>query len=166
MNEWFNIEVMFKAGIAIYVISAFAFVIELAGEITGYYLFSASWTVHEITAIITLFGFIIGGVMIWQSHRLFLRRHREIERNLRMAQGEFFRMLELQFDRWGLSAAERDVALLTVKGLSVAEISRIRETSEGTIKSQNNSIYKKAKVKSRTQLLGVLIEELLIEENG
>ena len=153
---------MFKAGIAVYVLSAFAFATELAGEITGYYLFSASWIVHEITAIITLLGFIAGGVLLWQSHKLFLRRHQEIKRNLRMAQGEFFRMLELQFDRWGLSAAERDVALLTVKGLSVAEIARLRETSEGTVKSQNNSIYKKAKVKSRTQLLGALIEELLV----
>lgn len=156
---------MFKAGIVIYAISAFAFAAELAGEITGYYLFSASWLVHEITAIITFFGFVIGGVLIWQSHKLFLQRHREIKQNLRKAQGEFFRMLELQFDRWALSAAERDVALLTVKGLSVAEIAKLRETSEGTIKSQNSSIYKKAKVKSRTQLLGVLIEELLVEEN-
>lgn len=162
MSKWLNKDVMFKAGIAVYVLSAFAFATELAGEITGYYLFSASWIVHEITAIITLLGFIAGGVLIWQSHKLFLRRHQEIKRNLRMAQGEFFRMLELQFDRWGLSAAERDVALLTVKGLSVAEIARLRETSEGTVKSQNNSIYKKAKVKSRTQLLGALIEELLV----
>lgn len=162
MSKWLNKDAMFKAGIAVYVLSAFAFATELAGEITGYYLFSASWIVHEITAIITLLGFIAGGVLLWQSHKLFLRRHQEIKRNLRMAQGEFFRMLELQFDRWGLSAAERDVALLTVKGLSVAEIARLRETSEGTVKSQNNSIYKKAKVKSRTQLLGALIEELLV----
>ncbi len=164
MNKWFKKEAMFKAGIAVYAFSALTFVIELIGEITGYYIFSASWVVHEITALITLFGFILGGLLIWQSHRLFLRRHQEVKQNLRKAQGEFFRMLELQFDRWGLSAAERDVALLTVKGLSLAEIAKLRETSEGTIKSQNNSIYKKAKVKSRTQLLGALIEELLIEE--
>ncbi|WP_260025200.1 helix-turn-helix transcriptional regulator [Ruegeria conchae] len=164
MNNWFNKDAMFKAGIAIYAISAFAFAAELVGEITGYYLFSVSWVVHEITALITLFGFVIGGVLIWQSHKLFLRRHQEIKHNLQMAQGEFFRMLELQFDRWNLSAAERDVALLTVKGLSVAEIAKLRETSEGTIKSQNNSIYRKANVKSRTQLLCVLIDELLIEE--
>ncbi|AXI48987.1 hypothetical protein C1J03_19195 [Sulfitobacter sp. SK012] len=72
-------------------------------------------------------------------------------------------MLGLQFDRWGLSEAERDVALLTVKGMTVDEIAELRGTSSGTIKSQNNAIYRKANVKSRTQLLGSLIEELLIE---
>ncbi len=156
---------MFKAGIAIYAMSAFAFLSELTGEITGYYLFSASWVVHEIVAIVTLFGFISGGLLIWRSHSLYLQRHDEIKRHLRMAQGEFFQMLNLQFDRWGLSVAERDVALLTVKGLSVKEIADLRKTSEGTIKSQNNSIYKKANVKSRTQLLGAVIEELLFEDD-
>ena len=73
-------------------------------------------------------------------------------------------MLNLQFDRWELSNAERDVAMLTVKGLSVAEIAELRKTSQGTIKSQNNAIYRKADVKSRTQLVGALIDELLIIE--
>lgn len=155
---------MFKAGIAIYAASASAFLSELIGEITGFYLFSASWVVHEIIAIITLVGFVVGGLLIWRSYNLFLLRHEEIKRHLRMARGEFFEMLNLQFDRWALSPAEKDVALLTVKGMTVGEIAHLRNTSEGTIKSQNNSIYKKANVKSRTQLLGVLIEELLIEE--
>lgn len=157
-------EILFKAGITVYVISALAFVSELMGEITGFYLLSASWLVHEIVAIITFFGFGVGGLLLWQSHRLYLQRHDEIKQHLRMAQGEFFLMLEQQFDHWGLSAAERDVAMLTIKGFSVGEIAELRETSEGTVKSQNNSIYKKANVKSRTQLLGALIEELLIEE--
>ena len=153
----------FKVGAALYVISALAFSSELIGDISGYYLFSASWLVHEVIAIITLFGFITGGFLIWHGNRLILKRHQEIERVLRSAQGEFFEMLNLQFDRWELSAAERDVALLTVKGLSVSEIAQLRNTSQGTIKSQNNSIYRKAKVKSRTQLLGALIDELLID---
>lgn len=147
----------------IYAISALAFTSELYGEITGYYLFSASWLAHEIIALITLLGFIAGGFLIWSGNRLVMKRNREVERLLRSAQGEFFEMLELQFDRWGLSAAEKDVALMTVKGLTVSEIADLRSTSQGTIKSQNNSIYRKANVKSRTQLLGALIDELLVD---
>ena len=158
--------VSFKAGIAVYAISALLFLSELIGEITGYYILSASWIVHEIIAIITLIGFIVGGLLIWRSYQLFLRRHEDVERNLRVAQGEFFEMLHLQFDRWNLSDAERDIALLTVKGLSVSEIAQMRETSEGTVKSQNHSIYKKANVKTRTQLVGALIDELLIDQQG
>ena len=47
--------------------------------------------------------------------------------------------------------------------LSVAEIADLRNTSQGTVKSQNSSIYRKAEVKTRTQLLGVLIDELLVD---
>lgn len=148
----------------IYAASALVFSIELLGEITGYYLFTVSWQVHELIALATLAGFIAGAMLIWQSHRLLAQRNAEIERHLRAARGEFFAMLDLQFDQWELSNAERDIALLTVKGLSVADIAMLRGTSEGTVKSQNNAIYRKADVKSRTQLLGALIDELLVTE--
>ena len=148
---------------ALYITSALAFLSELIGEITGYYLFSASWLVHEIIALATFFGFVVGGFLIWRSYQFSQKSRDEIERLLRSAQGEFFEMLNLQFDRWQLSDAEKDVALLTVKGMTVNEIAELRRTSPGTIKSQNNSIYRKADVKSRTQLLGKLIDRLLVE---
>ena len=150
--------------VGIYLGAAFAFVIEMAGEITGYRPFSHSWLVHEIILIVTLIGFIVGASLIWQSNRTLARRNKKVEMALRAARGEFFAMIDSQFDDWGLSAAEKDVALLSVKGLSVAEIAKIRDKSEGTIKSQNNSIYKKAGVGSRSQLLVTLIDELLVEE--
>jgi DNA-binding CsgD family transcriptional regulator len=153
----------FNAGVALYVASALAFLSELVGEITGYYLFSASWLVHEVIALATFAGFLIGGFLIWRSYQSSRESHAHMERLLRSAQGEFFEMLNLQFDRWQLSEAERDVALLTVKGMTVSEIAGLRNTSEGTIKSQNNSIYRKAKVRSRTQLLGKLIDQLLVD---
>ena len=153
----------FNAGVVIYVASALVFLSELIGEISGYYLFTASWLAHEIIAIVTFFGFLTGGLLIWHNYRLTQRNYREMQQVLRSAQGEFFEMLNLQFDRWELSEAERDVALLTVKGMSVNEIAELRNTSVGTIKSQNNSIYRKADVKSRTQLLGKLIDQLLVD---
>ncbi|WP_223428502.1 helix-turn-helix transcriptional regulator [Tateyamaria pelophila] len=156
-------DIAFNAGVVVYVASALVFLSELIGEISGYYLFTASWLVHEIIAIVTFLGFFVGGLLIWHSYRLIQRNYREMQQVLRSAQGEFFEMLNLQFDRWELSEAERDVALLTVKGMSVNEIAELRNTSVGTIKSQNNSIYRKADVKSRTQLLGKLIDQLLVD---
>ena len=155
----------FTAGAVLYAVSALIFLAELMGEITGVYLLSSSWLVHEITALVTLFGFILGGLMIWRGYAAINLRNREVEQTLRSARGEFFEMLSLQFDRWDLTEAERDVAMLTVKGMSVAEIADIRNTTQGTIKSQNNAIYRKAQVKGRTQLLGVLIDELLVEDS-
>ena len=54
-----------------------------------------------------------------------------------------------RFDDWALTPAERDVALFALKGLSLAEIARLRSTSQGTVKAQTNAIYRKAGVTGR-----------------
>ena len=69
-----------------------------------------------------------------------------------------------RFNAWGLTPAERDVALFAIKGLSTAEIAGLRGTSEGTVKAQSNAIYRKAGVSSRSQLLSLFIEDLLDEQ--
>ncbi|NNF80954.1 MAG: hypothetical protein HKN05_23270 [Rhizobiales bacterium] len=43
-------------------------------------------------------------------------------------------------------------------GLSLAEIADIRNTKQGTIKTQCNAIYQKAGVTGRPQLLSLFIE--------
>lgn len=49
-----------------------------------------------------------------------------------------------RFADWGLTPAERDVALFAIKGLSLAGIASLRKTSGGTVKAQTNAIYRKA----------------------
>jgi DNA-binding CsgD family transcriptional regulator len=74
--------------------------------------------------------------------------------------------MELLADRfadWGLTPAERDVALFAIKGMSTAEIAALRNTSEGTVKAQTNAIYRKAGVTGRPQLLSLFIEDLMGE---
>ena len=56
--------------------SAFAFLNSLLGAITGYRLFNYAWVVQEITELATLLGFIIGGRLMWRSHRLLHVRKR------------------------------------------------------------------------------------------
>lgn len=93
--------------------------------------------------------------------RFLLRRKRDLERQLSIATGAFHTVLNDHFDRWSLTPAERDVALFTVKGFSIAEIAGHRGSAEGTVKSQLNSIYRKADVGGRGALLGLLIEDLM-----
>lgn len=76
----------------------------------------------------------------------------------------FSKWLDERFDDWCLTRSERNVAFLTIRGLSIAEIAARRETKDGTIKSQCNSIYRKAGVTGRAQLFGRLIEELFALE--
>ena len=97
-----------------------------------------------------------------QLYRMKIRQKR-MEDQLRIASGAFAELLEEHFEAWGLTPSERDVALLAIKGLSIADMARLRETREGTIKAQCNAIYRKAGVSGRPQLLSLFIEELMAD---
>ncbi len=53
------------------------------------------------------------------------------------------------------------MALLAIKGLSIAEIAEARGVREGTVKAQSAAVYGKAGVSGRLQLLSLFIDELM-----
>ena len=69
--------------------------------------------------------------------------------------------IDRQFLAWKLTAAERDVGLLILKGLSLKEIAEVRVTSERTIRAQARSIYGKAGLSGRAALSAFFLEDLL-----
>jgi DNA-binding CsgD family transcriptional regulator len=69
--------------------------------------------------------------------------------------------IDQQFSRWNLTEAEREVALLLLKGLSVKEAAQVRATSERTIRAQARSLYAKAGVSGRAALSAFFLEDLL-----
>lgn len=60
-------------------------------------------------------------------------------------------------ERWGLTQAEAEVALLLAQGLKAAQISVMRGKSINTIKAQLSHIYDKAGVESHAALLAKLL---------
>lgn len=72
------------------------------------------------------------------------------------------RTIGRQFDRWRLTPAERSVALLLLKGLSHAEVARVRGTSERTVRDQAGSVYQKAGITGRAELSAFFLEDLLV----
>ena len=70
--------------------------------------------------------------------------------------------IDKQFARWALSEAEREVGLLLLKGLSMKEVSDIRNTSEKTVRHQAASLYRKAGIEGRAQLSAFFLEDLLL----
>jgi DNA-binding CsgD family transcriptional regulator len=74
--------------------------------------------------------------------------------------------MEQQFERWELSPAEREVALLLVKGLSLNEIARLRTTSERTARQQSQAVYRKAGLAGRAELSAFFLEDLLLPSVG
>jgi DNA-binding CsgD family transcriptional regulator len=74
--------------------------------------------------------------------------------------------IEAQFSRWNLTAAERDVALLLLKGLSHKEIATIRASSERTVREQARAVYAKAGLTGRTALSAFFLEDLSAPMEG
>jgi DNA-binding CsgD family transcriptional regulator len=70
--------------------------------------------------------------------------------------------MDRQFDKWGLTPAERDVAMLQLKGLRHKEIADLRQTSERTVRQQALAIYRKAGLSGRTDLAAFFLEDLLL----
>lgn len=70
--------------------------------------------------------------------------------------------IEHQFERWNLTAAESDVGLLLLKGLSHKEIADIRSTSERTVREQARSLYRKSGLAGRSSLSAFFLEDLLL----
>ena len=90
-----------------------------------------------------------------------LRRKAHLEEQVSITAGALHDIIESYFTRWGLSPAEQDVAMFTIKGFSIAEIASLRGSAEGTVKSQLGAIYRKAGLSGRSALLGLLIDDLL-----
>lgn len=72
--------------------------------------------------------------------------------------------IENQLDRWGLTAAEKEVSFLLLKGLSNKEIARVRNTSVQTVRSQTNAIYSKSALSGRSELSAFFLEDLLLPQ--
>jgi DNA-binding CsgD family transcriptional regulator len=74
--------------------------------------------------------------------------------------------IESQFSRWSLTDAEREVALLLLKGLSHKEIATVRAVSERTVREQARSLYAKSGLTGRAALSAFFLEDLLAPIEG
>ena len=95
----------------------------------------------------------VGIVILFQVTRRQRDEHRQLLRDLEIArvQGQRWRSearshlkglgeaIDAQFTRWNLTEAEREVALLLLKGLSSKEVAAVRVTAERTVREQARS---------------------------
>ncbi len=112
----------------------------------------------EIAAITGLMlGVLFEAAVLWRL----LHQQARMQQSLGVAAGALAELMQGYFHTWGLTPTEQDVATFTIKGYSIAEIARLRGSAEGTIKTHLNAIYRKSGVAGRSQLVSVLIEDLL-----
>ncbi|WP_281857915.1 helix-turn-helix transcriptional regulator [Litoreibacter halocynthiae] len=119
------------------------------------------WRIKELIDISAAIGLLIGSVLGSVAIRYVMAASDKAAAGMKVASGAFHELMEDNFTDWGLSVSERDIAMLMLKGLSIKEIAAVRESSEGTIKSHSNSIYRKASVTGRGQLQSIFIEDLM-----
>ena len=68
--------------------------------------------------------------------------------------------IQRQFDDWGLTPAEAEIAGLMLKGLSLKDIAGLRRTSEATIRQQAQGVYRKSGLSNRAELSAYFLEDL------
>ena len=107
------------------------------------------------------FSLFLGVLMTGREIARVMGQNRKLSDQMRAASGEFHKLVEDNFEAWGLTAAERDVAMFSIKGLSIAEIAAARGSSAGTIKAHSAAVYRKAGVSGRHQLLSHFVDDLI-----
>lgn len=134
----------------------------------------------ELLEIVPLVVAVVGGVLLLQLAARHREDQRTLMRELEVAQLQGLRWrteartlldglgeaIERQFERWSLTEAEREVALMLLKGLSLKEIAAIRATSERTIRAQAQALYGKAGLTGRAALSAFFLEDLLAPIDG
>lgn len=67
-----------------------------------------------------------------------------------------------QFAEWGLTPAEREVALLLLKGFGHKQIAALLGRSERTVRQQAVAAYRKSGLSGRAELSAFFLEDLLL----
>lgn len=115
--------------------------------------------IEALVTVALFFGLAFTGSEL----RKMIRREDQITDQLKVASGAFADLLEVRFEEWQLTEAERAVAVLALKGFSVAEMAELRATAQGTVKAQCAALYRKADVSGRLQLLSLFLDDLMAD---
>jgi len=67
-----------------------------------------------------------------------------------------------QFTKWGLTPAEREVALLLLKGYSHKQAAQATGRNERTARQHASSVYQKAGLAGRAELAAFFFEDLML----
>ena len=120
---------------------------------------------HLALESIAALALVCGVIFLMIELRSLLNRMSDMQTGLDIAQGHLADIIEDFFEDWGLTAAERDVAIMILKGLDNDTIAKVRKTAAGTVRAQATSLYAKSRTDGRAQFISLFIEELLAGNN-
>lgn len=126
----------------------------------------------ETTLIGTLMGALVLG---WFSHKWTARMHSASVAELRGELSEFRKVgnnamatvrtaIRQQFAQWKFTKTESAVAEFLVRGYSLRQIAAMQQKSEGTVRNQSITIYRKAGMTGRRDLVAFFLNDLFEED--
>jgi DNA-binding CsgD family transcriptional regulator len=135
---------------------------------------------HVIYEVALVVGAAVTAAWLWKGWQgadrvnLELRRsldQRKAERDAWRASAEralagFGAAIGAQFEAWGLTPAEREVALQLLKGRSHKEIAAATGRSERTVRQHAATAYEKAGLGGRAELAAFFLEGLMLPADG
>lgn len=131
---------------------------------------------HLVVELVVVSLALLGAGLLWREARAARREARRLDADLATARADAQRWrseaqevlrglgaaIDVQFERWGLTPAEREVGLLLLKGLSHKEAAQVRGASERTVRQQALALYRKAGLGGRSELAAFFLEDLLL----
>ncbi len=100
-----------------------------------------------------------------ESERLVAQRQTERDAWRRSAESAlvgFSEAINRQFDAWQLTRAERDVALLILKGTGHKQAAAQLERSERTVRQHAVEVYRKAGLQGRAELSAFFLNDIML----
>lgn len=149
---------------AIQFICALAFLVDLVLEFPDprfWGAMTAEARVHLASELTIMLLLIVGFGLARRAHRNLAAQRDRLAGSLRSLRGDFDRILTARFDAWDLTPSQRDVALLCLRGLRIAEIAEVRTCAEGTVKAHMSAVFRAAGVRTRGELVGIFMDEFL-----
>lgn len=123
-------------------------------------------TTHFFVETLMSVALVAGVVFLMLELRGLLARMGALQTGIRIAQGDMASVIEAFFDEWHLTASERDVGIMILKGLDNETIASVRNTAPGTVRAQAANIYAKSDTHGRAQFISLFVEELMSGEFG
>jgi DNA-binding CsgD family transcriptional regulator len=136
-----------------------------------------SWlSVHVAYEVALIAAALVTSIVLWrgwwQSRRGLVEARHQLaeqaaERDAWRASAEaalagLGRSIDERFSAWGLTPAEREVALLLLKGQSHKQIAFATGRSERTVRQHAVAIYQKSRLGGRAELAAFFLEDLML----
>lgn len=140
-----------------------------------------SWTSPHVLFEVTItLGALATTILLWRGWWRSSRSVSELSRSLEARERErdgwrrsaeqvlegLGRAIDGQFDAWGLTPSEREVALMLLKGHSHKAIARATDRSAQTVRQHATAVYAKADLAGRAELSAFFLEDLMLPGGG